>query len=197
MLGERCSKRRWGHGGVARWAPPLHLVVCRFSFSPGGGGERQPGSSGDPVCNVSFGRRGWKRRAPTAGKLQASPVPACAEDSLPVDGAGNPLPWAAQPGPLVRGWQWRPWRPLYNPAAREASPEGFAVETAGLPVPRGVQPSLPLVSPPILGPEQIGGSECCRRGRAISSSGHQEDVELTPGNCPGSRGLRVPEQGSS
>lgn len=178
--------------------PPTHthLAVCRFGFSPGGGGEEQPGSSRDPVCDVSFGRRGWKRRR-HCWQIAGFPSPFLRSGLVTCGWSGNPLSSAAQQGPLVGG-RWRPWRPLYNPAATEAGPEGFAVEAAGLPAPRCFRPSLPLVAPPTLGLEQVGGFQYFGKGRALSFSGYQEEGELTTWKLsPGPRGLRTPEQDGS
>lgn len=155
--------------------PPTytHLAVCRFSFSPGGGGEEQPGSSRDPVCDDSFGRRGWKRRR-HCWQIAGFPSPFLRRGLVTCGWSGNPLSSAAQRGPLFGG-RWRPWRPLCDPAATEAGPEGFAVEAAGLPAPRCFQPSLPLVATPTLGLEQVGDFQYFGRGRALSFSGYQEE----------------------
>lgn len=148
--------------------PPLthtHLDVCRFGFSPGGGGEEQPGNSRDPVCDDSFSRRGWKRRR-HCWQIAGFPSPFLRWGLVTCGWSGNPLSSAAQRGPLVGG-RWRPWRPLYNSAATKASPEGFAVEAAGLPAPRCFRPSLPLVAPPTLGLEQVGGKRDLGDGAAF------------------------------
>lgn len=150
-----------------------HALSClSFLLFPGrgrGGIARQLGIQ----CATSLlAEEPGNGRAPAAGKLQASPAPACAGDSLPVDGAGNPLPSSAQRGPLVGGRQRRPWRPQYNPAASEAGPDGFAVEAAGLPAPRGVHPSL----------EPSCGCNRSGRGRALNSSSHQADGLVPKGS---------------
>lgn len=152
--------------------PPLthtHLDVCRFGFSPGGGGEEQPGNSRDPVCDDSFSRRGWKRRR-HCWQIAGFPSPFLRWGLVTCGWSGNPLSSAAQRGPLVGG-RWRPWRPLYNSAATKASPEGFAVEAAGLPAPRCFRPSLPLVAPPTLGLEQVGGLSTLGEAGPLASHG--------------------------
>lgn len=98
----------------------LQALSLLFLLFSGGGGDGQPGSSGDPVCDVSFGSGGWKTAGAGCRQIVGFPSPCLAGDSLPVHGAGNPLPSAAQLGPLLGAGQGRPWRPLHNPAAREA-----------------------------------------------------------------------------
>lgn len=178
--------------------PPLthtHLDVCRFGFSPGGGGEEQPGNSRDPVCDDSFSRRGWKRRR-HCWQIAGFPSPFLRWGLVTCGWSGNPLCSAAQRGPLVGG-RWRPWRPLHNSAATKASPEGFAVEAAGLPAPRCFRPSLPLVAPN-LRPGAGRWPQYFGRGRPLSFSWYQEEGELMTWKLsPGPRGLRTPEQDGS
>lgn len=168
-----CATCRWGRRVVASrqtLRPSLtHLDVCRFGFSPGGGGEEQPGNSRDPVCDDSFSRRGWKRRR-HCWQIAGFPSPFLRWGLVTCGWSGNPLSSAAQRGPLVGG-RWRPWRPLYNSAATKASPEGFAVEAAGLPAPRCFRPSLPLVAPPTLGLEQVGGLSTLGEAGPLASHG--------------------------
>lgn len=90
-LGQDLAPRQRGAGRGSRAArvgarhtqtgPPWscqpglpHALSCLpFLVSPGGGGEGQPGSSGDLVCGVSFGRRGWKRAAAGCGQIAGFP----------------------------------------------------------------------------------------------------------------------------
>lgn len=144
-----------GQRGSARAGPRWSCRVgCLYTLScssflpfPGGGGDGQPGSSGDPMCDFSFGRKGWKtgRRAPEAGKLQASPAPSCTGDSLPVDGAGIPCP--PQPS-LDLSW-WGEGKGAPGGLCTTLPPERRRVYRGSYRTscPQGVHPIPPLVHP--------------------------------------------------
>lgn len=98
------------------------------------------GSSGTPPATSHSAEE-----AGTVGRLQAN-----GSSRPPAGGylwtAGNPSPWRGGPGRLA-GRAMAPLAASVHPAAREASPEGCAVGTAGLPAPRGVQRRRPLGRP--------------------------------------------------
>lgn len=74
--------------------PPLthtHLDVCRFGFPQEGEGRNSLAILGTQCATTHLAEEAGKGAA-TAGKLQASPAPSYAGDSLPVDGAGIPCP---------------------------------------------------------------------------------------------------------
>lgn len=71
-------------GGRARAGPRrgcragcLRALRClSFLLLPGGGGDEQSGSSGDPVlCDVSSGRRAWKRAGAGCRQMAGFPSP--------------------------------------------------------------------------------------------------------------------------
>lgn len=95
-------------GGRARAGPRrncrvgfLHALRClSFLLLPGGGGDEQSGSSGDPVlCDVSSGRRAWKRAGTRCRQMAGFPSPCLREGLFPVDAAGTPCP----PRPSLEG----------------------------------------------------------------------------------------------
>lgn len=146
-MGRGCgggARRVAAHAGGAvvelRTAPPpTHLVVCRFWFSAGGGGVGGGGGRGSQQFWGPSVRRLFGKRLEAGGRqLQAN----CRlPQTLPL--LGTHYLWMARGIPCPReprqdrsgGGRRRPWRFLYNPAAREAGPGGFAVEAAGLPAP--------------------------------------------------------------
>lgn len=138
--------------GVAR-AP---AAPRSFGVSPGGGGAGEAPRLLGTSLRVSLGRGGC-------------------------DGGGGPMAGFPGPGPGVtcgggeslarRGGRWRPWRPL-----RTLQPEGFAVETAGLPGP----------GPPISGLEP---------GRAELREGERRQPPGTAGRCGADTG-KSPAPGS-
>ena len=183
--GRGCGTRRRGRGGVVRLGSPTHLVVCCFCFSPGGGGEGQPGSSGDPVCDVSFGRRGWKQAGTSCKQIAGFPSPCLCWGLITCGWRGESL--ALGSPARTAGWVEGNGAPggFVQPCGQRAGPDGSAVEAAGRDGGGGgeagaVQPHLPLAALPTLGLEQDSGYKCCGRDRALRSSRHQEDGESWP-----------------
>lgn len=134
---------------------PTHLVVCCLSSQLFSGRGRDNSAVLETQCATShLAEEAGNGRSPTAGKLQASPAPASAGESLPVDGTGNPL-LSRQPSldRLCREGSGAPGG-LCTTLRRErpARRRGLRWKLQDFLSPRGVQPNPLLVAPPNLRP---------------------------------------------
>lgn len=141
-----------GLGAEARGARRSCRVGCLRALSclsflplPGGGGDGRPGSSGDPVCDISFGRRGWKRAG--TGRRQIVGFPSACWGLITCGWRGESLSLRSPAWTAPGGRAKAPLAASVQPCGQRGGSDGFAEEAAGLPAPRRVQPRPPLARP--------------------------------------------------